>query len=537
MSRTVTDPGRMGKANAMKDVLSFALDLQRRHEANRPPAERKARGQVFTPPEVCSFMAGCFTTFRSNFRLLDPGAGVGSLAVAVCDRVSRLWRPRRIEIDLYETDPLLAEPLRQVMERCGTELTQAGHDLEYRILREDFVLNNAHVGGQLPLFDESGERALYDGVILNPPYFKIAGHCEYAKLLSNVVHGQPNIYALFVAVAAQLLRADGEMVAITPRSFCSGPYFRHFRRWFLDRMSLRRLHLFESRTATFQDAGVLQESLITVAQKSVHRGRVVTVSTSHGPSDISRVPVLDVPVDKVVDDSARNLVVRIPCSPVDAEIIEAVESWPHCFAEQGLRISTGPVVSFRARRFLLDTPSGPHIVPLILVGNVRPFKTVWPLNKNGKPLGFLACRESRALLLKTGNYVLLRRFSAKEERRRLTASCFLKSSWRAKEVAFENHLNYIYHQDRELTDAEVYGIAALLNSRLLDRYFRTVSGNTQVNATEIRALHFPDLPVVSQIGRSIAGMGEPVQSEADRVVLETLGIDGRIARDLLEDSA
>src|SRR5690606_15860067 len=104
------------------------------------------------------------------------------------------------------------------------------------------------------------------------------------------------------------------------------------------------------------------------------------------------------------------------------------------------------------------------------------------------------------------NYALIRRFSAKEEARRLTASAVYADSFDARGLALENHLNYIYHADRSLTQHETDGIVALLNSSLLDTYFRTISGNTQVNASELRAMPFPTLKELEQVGRSVAGM-------------------------------
>ena len=62
----------------------------------------------------------------------------------------------------------------------------------------------------------------FDVVISNPPYFKIGKADPCATAASIVVHGQPNIYALFIAVGATLLRQGGDFITITPRSFASG---------------------------------------------------------------------------------------------------------------------------------------------------------------------------------------------------------------------------------------------------------------------------------------------------------------------------
>ena len=236
----------------------------------------------------------------------------------------------------------------------------------------------------------------------------------------------------------------------------------------------------------------------------------------------------------MLDDSAGDMVVRIPSSAEELSILEAVEAWPDRFADLGLAISTGPVVLFRAREYLMSEPDGAETAPLLEPHNVRPFETIWPVERRGKPTAFRVCRDSLKHLVPTRNYVLLRRFSAKEERRRLTASWFLQGSESIAYLALENHLNYVYHAERELTADEVYGLTALFNSALLDGYFRIMSGNTQVNATEIRTMKFPRLDRVAAIGGRIKGLREYPPAEVERVVLEELAIDGRLRAYLME---
>ncbi len=353
---------------------------------------------------------------------------------------------------------------------------------------------------------------------MNPPYFKINGDSAHAKLLPTVVCGQPNIYALFLTAACGHLKAQGKLVAITPRSFCSGLYFREFRRWFFQRMTLSRVHLFESRTETFKESNVLQESVITVSERLGQRLPRVEITRSFGRDFTGDLDAETLPSNVVIDDSSANMWVRIPESSADTEILRQVDAWPQRFSDLGLRISTGPVVAFRATKFLRKDADEPGTVPLYSVHNVRPFLTVWPLATNGKPTAFRLCAESRKFVLPTRNYVFLRRFSAKEERRRLTASCFFATHQRAPFIAVENHLNYVYHRARELTDDEVYGLAALFNSTMLDRYFRSISGNTQVNATEVRTMPLPDLEVVARIGRQVRQRDDLSLEAADAIV-------------------
>jgi adenine-specific DNA-methyltransferase len=462
-------------------------------------------------------MAALLGEIPDRFKLLDAGAGAGALSAAVCERV--LDGPtRRIEIHLYENDPALLGPLRDVLRHAQECLHAAGHGLDCTIHERDFVLETAR---------RSGQRTLFDAVIMNPPYFKVGADSPQARVMDDAIRNQPNIYNLFMARAVEMLRPGGTLVAITPRSFCSGLYFRQFRRWFFARMALKHIHQFESRKDTFDS--VLQESVITACARSPCPGPRVRVTTSQGKDVPDRPQGQELPLETILDDAGGEMLLRIPSAPQDVQVLETVESWPHRFAELGLRISTGPVVLFRAEEFLLQAPDGEGVAPLLQPHNVRPFQTAWPVDKRGKPTAFRICPASMKHLVPTRNYVLLHRFSAKEEHRRLTASGCLRAEWASPHLALENHLNYVYHADRELAPDEVYGLVALFNSALLDRYFRTISGNTQVNATEIRAMRFPDLGCIAAIGMRVRGLAGLRADDVERVVLNALGLNGPIA--------
>ncbi len=361
-------------------------------------------------------MAGQFTRIPERFRLLDAGAGVGSLAVAVCERVLTLPSPRQIEIVLYENDVTLLPLLDENMRHCRDTLKTGGHELHYTVHGQDFILSTRARQAQRRLFDEDDAPEPFDAAILNPPYFKIGADSAHAVAMEDVFQGQTNIYMLFMARAADLLRANGEMVAITPRSFCGGLYFKNFRRWFFSRMALRHIHLFECRRSTFDD--VLQESVITHTHRLGVATRSTTITTCLGRDIPAKLEELTLPKAKVLDDTSGDMVLRIPATAEDSAIVDEVESWPNRFAELGLRVSTGRVVLFRAEEFLLAKADGEGVAPLLEPHNVKPFETVWPVERRGKPTAFRVCQASLKHLVPTRNYVLLRRF----QRERRTAA-------------------------------------------------------------------------------------------------------------------
>jgi adenine-specific DNA-methyltransferase len=414
--------------------------------------------------------------------------------------------------------------LKKNLDNCKQVLKGVGHSFEYVIHEEDFVLAaSSGLDGQYT-FEDAMFDIQFNGVVMNPPYFKVRKDSTHARLMDKIVHGQPNIYAFFMALAARLLKENGEIVAITPRSFCNGLYFRSFRKWYFNRVVLDHIHIFESRTDAFKHSSVLQESIITKVHKSSCKSPRIAVTKSFG-GDLDKARERTVVALKdIVDNSRGDYIIRIPETSNDREIINLVESFSTRFTDLGLCISTGPVVLFRTKEFLLYDNSDKPSVPLLQPHNIKPFETTWPISKNGKPIAFKLCNDSIRLLLSVKNFVLLKRFSAKEERRRLTAGCFVQYQLPFSHIGIENHLNYIYHIERDLSEDEIFGIAALFNSSLFDRYFRTISGNTQVNATEIRTMYFPDLMTLRKIGSHV----KYKKHEIETIIFNHLGVGASV---------
>ena len=72
--------------------------------------------------------------------------------------------------------------------------------------------------------------------------------------------------------------------------------------------------------------------------------------------------------------------------------------------------------------------------------------------------------------------VLVKRFTAKEERRRVVACIYDPGRVRAERVGFENHLNYFHARGRGLSMELAKGLAAFLNSSAVDVFFRQFNG-------------------------------------------------------------
>jgi len=510
----------------------YADRLAQHYAYHASRAHRRAYGQYFTTPDIAEFMAGLCSVDTPTLSVLDPGAGTGTLACALCEYLACHTSVKAISLDAYETDAALAAMLERALHHLSAYLLRRGCALSYEVVTDDFVLSAREALTPAEgLFPGGPPARLYDVAIGNPPYFKIPKSDPRAKAAAVVVHGQPNIYALFMAASAGVLRVKGQLIFITPRSFASGPYFRLFRERFFFRMRPTALHIFESRAEAFERDAVLQENVILVARRDDGwLGRLgveedgVIVSVCNGSSDLHRRKERRVPLSQVLSLGGTDRILTIATDDETDAIRKLVQSWPGSLSTYGLQVSTGPVVAFRARDLLSDSGDVRTHAPLLWMHNVHPMSVTWPRLGTRKPQYVRLGGRAATLLVPARTYVLLRRFSSKEEERRLVAAPLAREQLGSALVGLENHLNYIYRPHGELSVNEAWGLAVLYNSSVLDLYFRAMNGSTQVSATELRTMPLPSLDVIRQIGRLARASKDPLREAGSLVLYAMPGV-------------
>ncbi len=477
-------------------------------------------GQFFTPAPVAEFMASLFGPLPEVVRLLDAGAGTGALTAAFISRLcKKKGRVRAIEATLYELDPLIQETLSRSMRDCKRACVKSGIQFRFTIHASDFIREmSILLSGDL----FSAPPPTYDAAITNPPYKKIATDSAARRALSSIGIETSNLYTGFIALIQRLLIPGGQLVGITPRSFCNGPYFRPFREDFLGNLALRRLHVFESRNAAFRDDSVLQENVIFHALKGLSQPHELMISSSSGEHGAAIVEST-LPFTEVVHPHDEEKFIHIPSDPRHTLAKETLVSLSSTLGDLGISVSTGRVVDFRHKNSLREEPEE-GTAPLIYSCHFNGGSVCWPKPHSRKPNAILDNSETHSWLVPTGTYVLTKRFTAKEERRRLVACVLDAKNIRAKWLGFENHLNYFHANGRGLNRNVAIGLYAYLNSTVVDQYFRRFSGHTQVNASDLRTLSYPNLHSLHAMGTEMQTL-DLSQGQIDDLVAKHLNAD------------
>ena len=464
-------------------MLNDVLENTARFMSLVPKTKRKKYGQFFTNETTAKFMASLFSfdLSKRKIEILDAGAGTGILAAAVIQKLYELGYMGDIYVTCYETDELVMPLLEENMALCNKL-----HNVSYTIKRENYLTSQNFSTSTLNSDDYQ-----YDYIIGNPPYMKIAKDAVEALAMPEVCYGAPNLYFLFWAMGVHNLKKEQELVYIIPRSWTSGAYFRKFREYLFDNCVITDIHLFESRDKVFEGESVLQETMIIKVKKTSIAPYSISV-TSSSTSEFNDIRRFYAPYEIVV---SKNRFVYLVTNKEDADILRTINHFHKTLPEINLKMQTGIIVDFRTREVLRnEIEDGAY--PLLYSQHIKDGKVVWPLGKEGEVIK----TDKKSYLQENGDFLIVKRFTSKEEPRRLQCGIYLKKKYaKFKYISTQNKVNFIKCDSPCVT----YGLYVLLNSTLYDCYYRILNGSTQVNSTEINQMPIPERQVIEEMGKEL----------------------------------
>lgn len=474
MRRTLID-------NVFEETLKYLACM--------PKTKRKIIGQFFTSVETARYMASMFSAPKKDtLTIVDPGSGSGILAAAAVDRLQNDPIVKHIHITCYETSkdvlPILKSNLSYIKANSATPL-------KYSIVEENYITSQSDDFNGTMMANSTP--AKYDWVICNPPYKKLSKNAAEAICMPEICYGTPNLYSLFMAMGLFNLDSQGEMVFIVPRSWTSGAYFGKFRKFLLDAGTLKHIHLFSSRDRVFEKESVLQETIIVKIGNSKERD-TIKITCSNTSSDFKNISVNTVPYSIIV--SGPEKYVYLVTTDTELKTLHSLKKWDNTLPSIGLKMRTGLTVDFRSTGYLRENPED-GTVPLLYAQHIKNGRTVFPVQREHEYI----TTENPSLTQKNKNYLLVKRFTAKEEKRRLQSGIYLSSDLpQYRQISTENKVNFVEGIDFDMTDEQVYGLYVIFNSTVYDRYYRILNGSTQVNSTEINAMPVPPLAEIEKLG-------------------------------------
>lgn len=396
-------------------MLDGVIERTNKYIDSMPKKERKKYGQFFTSKDTARYMAGLYSipANQAKVSILDAGAGLGILSCALIEKLEQIDFIQKIKLTCYENDGNILNLLKENLQVCQEKSKK---DIHVQIITDNYITSqyldfNHMIGGTL-------NPKKYDFVIGNPPYMKISKDAPEATAMPEICYGAPNLYFIFAAMGLFNLNDGGEMVYIIPRSWTSGAYFKRFRQYFLTEGKLEHIHLFVSRNKVFDKEDVLQETIIIKVKKTHQAPEEVTITSSQSNNDFDNLTFLTVPYNLVV--SGDDFYVYLVTNKKEISVLERLKKFDKTLPDIGLKMKTGLTVDFRNREILREEEEE-GAIPLFYSQHIRQGEVQFPIQKEYE----YVVTDQRGLMQDNRNYLFVKRFTAKEEHRRLQCGVYL----------------------------------------------------------------------------------------------------------------
>lgn len=497
---------------------------------------RKRLGQFATPANIVRYIFKTVGYTPSNDiiskKIIDPACGSGAFLVeAVRIYLNAL---KKAKTPMHKWYPMVISAI------CGIDIDPTAcffARLNLSMLLAPAVLEFiTRTGGSrlkplpvyctdtLQLFVSGEERAdlfydrrnqsvkkRFDYVVGNPPYFKIKNMKDELKdAFGESIYGHPNAYSVFIHTGIEMLKNRGKLGYIVPRSMLSGLYFKNLRAFIEKNTTLREIVYLADRKNVFDN--VLHGTMILSLERAKEAGDKVAVSFVQSSKDVSaNKSHIHVSREDVVRRLNGSTVWFVADSQKTYDIIRRiVEKHPILAGEKvNCRVRTGQIVWNRVKPLLTER-SGSDTLPLVWATDVSKFGFSFNRMGDARPCNLKVTPKTKNLIV-WGMSILLQRVTADEQPSRIVA-CIPDEFCKNKTNGYfvENHLNIIQPEKGGAED-DLYFLLGVLNSEIVEFFFRAMNGNTQVSATELNLLPIP----VGRYERKIATITRRIQNKSD----------------------
>ena len=501
-------------------MLNLAVRNTAKLIREKSKSENIRLGRLFTKKENARLMASMLKLDSSKtvYTILCPGAGTGILAAAAIEEICKKYSAcKQIFVTCYENDetfiPMLKDNLERIRKKCR-------HDYNVKLyvtVYEENYLTESRNHYTVSFFSEKIEDK-FDIVICNPPTDLIDKGSDEALAVGGVTQLKISAAFLFAKLAAKHLEEDGQLVIVLPTLFASASQLTSIRKEMAASLALESIHLFVGKRKNEKRATPLKKNIILAYGKCKQPSTISITTTTESGKELTALPPLD--YSFVVDKEDGSL--TLPKSLEDTKIVKYISEFPETLSGLGLKMSTGLIIDSKCEGLLFTEPikgSVPLLRPSAIVGGQisvpRPVKRQYiaPINPS--------------LIQKNKNMVIIKRVPAKSDERFVNSAIYMAAQLPSyRYISTHNKINFIDTKDKnsEICPRLAFGLFALLNSTIYDRYISIVSKSKQINSKEMKNLPLPPRNIIENIGMRLMAIRQTSVAACDQIVNPTLHI-------------
>jgi adenine-specific DNA-methyltransferase len=503
-------------------MLNMAVRNTGKLIREKSKSENIRLGRLFTKKDTARLMASMIELDKSKtaYTVLDPAAGTGILSAAVIEHICKnAPEVKQIFLTCYEPDPTFLPSLEDNLERIRK---RCRHDYDVRLFTT--VYDENYITGvknhyTVTFFDTVEDK--FDIIIANPPSYMVEKGSEEAECAGCVTMCRISAVFVFMKIMAEHLEKGGKMAVLVPTTYATAQSLSAIRKTVSELLTIKKIHLFVGKSKNQKRAVPLKKNIIiSFEEKCESREVVISTSTDFGtPEKTTVLPTL--PYGFVVDEKDGSL--TLPKSVEDTKIVKYIGSFPETLESLGLRLRTGLVIDSKCKKILFDEPV-PGSIPLIRLNAIKNSGISFPApgvkNQYLMPV-------TPSLFQKNKNLIIIKRVPAKSDDRFLNAAIYFAAQRPSNPyISTHNKINFIDTKERkdELSARFAFGLFALLNSTIYDRYLSIISKSKQINAKEMKSLPLPPKNLIENIGMRLMACKQYSVTACDQIVNPTLHI-------------
>lgn len=461
---------------------------------------RTEQALYFTPPKLADRVLDDLVSrgaSLTNAHWHDPACGGAAFLVPTAQRMAAALSAKGLSS-------------RKVLKKVQQQLSGSDLDKTLLAISEQFLQMALYpyitATGILPTFDLHNVDGLLaprtgmpqpDVLVCNPPYRKLNATetQRYQSRFDDVIRNQPNIYGLFIRKTLDTVKEGGLVGLLTPTSFLSGASFSKLRVCILQRSDILQIDMLSDRGSMF--ISVEQETVVSVL-RARQNGAPSTAAT-----DIFVLsPQGDYPHVGHCRFASTGAPWPVPRSVADSVLLTGSLQWNSRLSDYGFAPKVGHLVAFRDKRPRFSVRptncSAGAIVPIIWAGDITTHGLEHGrVTRQQRTDYFVEVSDTDHSSVISAPSVVLQRLTSNDQAHRLIAAA-VPAKWQKQQGGFvaENHVIVLQTQKGNPWTPEL--MASILNSPLINRLYRSISGAANVAVSELNELPLPDPSKLSQ---------------------------------------
>lgn len=396
----------------MDDLIDSCKKLSIEYTKKTDKEHLKKLGQYFTLDEtILNELTNPEFKQIGILDVLEPSCGTGRIIIESLKKF-------KCNIDAIEYDKNVFDKTKELFK----------NNINVNIYNDDFLKYN---------FNKK-----YDIIIGNPPYFELKNDI-IDEQFKQIICGRTNIYTLFIYKSIQLLKDQGELYFIIPKTILSGKYFSKLRIYIHQTCNIIDVVKF-SKNNLFAKA--LQAVIILKLKK-------VELPNNNYTIQINNHLYFVKDVSKLSLNNNSTTIKKLNCS-----------------------VKTGSVV-WNQHKISLSSIKTNNTLPLIMSSNIKNnvLKFQCGISETSEKKQYLTITDNNKHLIQKGPYILINRIIGDPPKINLY---FEKNS--DTNYFIENHINIIKGSLESLT--LIYN--SLLKQSTIT-FIQELIGNTQLSQDEL----------------------------------------------------